>query len=552
MIHLDIDAVLVGIRRVHTSLELTVLNIYRLEQRIQQYVAAQKMVGLALAVVQGTEITYARGFGMTSVEDGGLPVTPHTLFCIGSISKTLTATLVMRLVEQGTLDLDVPIVAYLPGFTFSDPELGQRVTLRHVLSHTTGLPSGGKDFGPRDPDALRRFVWDELQRYEFIAEPGDVFLYSNTVIVLAGYVAEVVTGKRYEQLVQGLVFESLQMRRSTFDRTVAMTYPLALAHEVGADGALRTKHRFTDNVSGNPAGFGISSTLDLANFALMHLNEGRFGDTRVLSPASVAQMHAPYANLYAPGVESGYGLALYTGTYKGVRQVLHGGLLESYNCFLTLFPDRRVGVILQCNYDDGSEIVDLVKSIYDDLLDLPRGASRAEVALLDRSSWPWHVGTYLSVHAGLARVGIVADLLMLERNGEATPLTAVGDGLYQVDRTPVGFVPEEAGPTRYLVIDSQPYRRFERDTSFVPDPVAWVDYPGTYAEWEIDPSPLHVRVAEGKLYVKWWGEEVACTPLSDTSFVSTYGLIEFEATEDGSVILITGKAARLYRIPPNT
>ena len=197
------------------------LNIYRLEQRIQEDVEARRLVGLALAIVQDAEVTYARGFGVTSVEDAGLPVTPHTLFCIGSISKTLTATLVMRLVEHGKLDLDAPVVTYVPGFTFSDPELGKAITLRHVLSHTTGLPSAGKDFGPRDPDALRRFVWDEIPRYGFVAEPGKVHLYSNTVIVLAGYLAEVVAGKYYDQLVHELIFEPLQMRRSTFDRTVA-------------------------------------------------------------------------------------------------------------------------------------------------------------------------------------------------------------------------------------------------------------------------------------------------------------------------------------------
>ena len=148
------------------------LNMYELEQRITQDIQAQRMVGMALALVQGGEVVYARGFGATSVEDAGLPITPSTLFCIGSISKTLTATLVMRLVEQGKLDLDAPVMSYLPGFTFSEPALGKRVTLRHVLSHTTGLPSAGKDFGPRDPDALRRFVCDEISRYGFVAEPG--------------------------------------------------------------------------------------------------------------------------------------------------------------------------------------------------------------------------------------------------------------------------------------------------------------------------------------------------------------------------------------------
>ena len=168
------------------------LNIYELEQRIAQDIQARRMVGMALAIVQGGEVTYARGFGITSVEDAGLPITPSTLFCIGSISKTLTATLVMRLVEAGKLDLDAPVLTYLPGYAFRNPKWGQAVTLRHVLSHTTGLPSAGKDFGPRDPDALRRFVWDEIARYGFVAKPGKVHLYSNTVIVLAGHLAEVV------------------------------------------------------------------------------------------------------------------------------------------------------------------------------------------------------------------------------------------------------------------------------------------------------------------------------------------------------------------------
>jgi len=339
------------------------------------------------------------------------------------------------------------------------------------------------------------------------------------------------------------------MERSTFDRTVAMTYPLALVHEVGEDGTLRTKHRFPDNVSGNPAGFGISSTFDLANFAITHLNQGQFEDTRLLAPESIAQMHTPYANRYTPGAESGYGLALYTGTYKGVRQVLHGGLLESYNCFFVLFPDQQVGVILQCNYDDGSEIVNLVESIYDDLLDLPHGVVRVAAVPANWSSWPQHLGTYLSVHAGLASVGIDGDQLVLERNGETTPLTAVEGGLYQAGRTPIGFVPEQEGPTQYIMIDSQPYRRFEHDLLFVPNPAAWATYPGTYAAWEIDPDPIRVRVAERKLYLKWWGDEVACTPLSDTSFVSTYGLIEFEVAKDGSVpVLVTGKGAHQYRV----
>lgn len=526
------------------------LNIYRIEQRIQQAVQERRYVGLALAIAQGAEVTYARGFGTTSVEDGGIAVTPDTLFCIGSISKSLTATLVMRLVEQGTLDLDRPVVSYLPGFSFSDPSLGERVTLRHVLSHTTGLPAAGKDFGPRDPDALRRFVWDEIPRYQFIAEPGKVHLYNNTVIVLAGHLAEVVTGKYYDQLVQELIFDPLQMSRSTFDRTVAMTYPLALAHEVNADGVLRTKHHFTDNVSGNPAGFGISSTLDLANFAIMHLNKGQFQGTTLLTPESVALMHEPQTSRYTPGMESGYGLGFYTGHYKGARHVSHGGMLESYNCVLMLFPDRELGVILQSNYNDGSDLGDLIGTIYSGLLDVPTASFRAAQVEPDRAEWSRYVGTYLSVHSGLATISIIEDQLILDLNGDTLPLTAVEGGLYQSNYMSVGFVAEDSGPVQYLSIDGDPYYRFERDAAYVPDTGAWTDYPGLYEVWQIDPTPIKIRIADDRLHMQWWGDEVACTPLSASSFISSYGLIEFEANDDGSPVLVSGKAGRRYRGSP--
>ena len=525
------------------------LNIYQLEQRIQHITEAKRVIGMALAIVENAEVTYARGFGVTSLEDGGLPVTPHTLFCIGSISKTLTATLVMRLVEQGRLDLDTPVITYLPGFTFGDPERGKAVTLRHILSHTSGLPSAGKDFGPRDPDAVRRFVWDELPRYEFIADPGKVHLYSNTVIVLAGHLAEVVTGKYYDQLVHELIFQPLQMRRSTFDRTVAMTYPLALAHEDGEDGTVRTRHRFTDNVSGNPAGFGISSTLDMANFAIMHLNHGLFENTRLLSPESVTLMHTPHTRRYTIDAESGYGLGLYTGEYKGVRQVGHGGMLESYNCYLSLFPDRGAGVVLLCNYDRGDHTFALIQDIYDQLLDLPPHHPVPGIVDPNREMWPRHVGTYLSLQEGLINVKLVDDRLILERDGEAVPLTPAEGGLYLANGAPVGFVPEVDGPTQFVVIHGEPYSRCELDPSFVPDPAAWTSYAGTYAEWEIDPDPIRIRIADGQLHLQWWGDEVRCTPLSNTSFVSARGLIEFELAEDGRApVLITGKAARRHQV----
>ena len=145
------------------------LNVSKIEQQIQHNVESNAVLGLGVAIVHPDEIIYTHGFGKTSVEDQPTTVTPNTLFAYGSISKNICAALVMRLVEQGKLDLDEPVLNLLPGFSFSDAELGRQITLRHLLSNTTGLPNSGKDWGPRDRDALKRFIWEEIPRYSFLS-----------------------------------------------------------------------------------------------------------------------------------------------------------------------------------------------------------------------------------------------------------------------------------------------------------------------------------------------------------------------------------------------
>ncbi|HEU5376900.1 MAG TPA: serine hydrolase domain-containing protein, partial [Ktedonobacteraceae bacterium] len=117
------------------------LNFAELEERIEQQMKDAHVPGLALAIVLGTEIIYAKGFGVTSIEDNGVAVTPKTLFRIGSVTKPLTGTAIMCLVEAGLLDLDQPVRTYIPWFSLSEAEASERVTLRMLMSHTSGLPT---------------------------------------------------------------------------------------------------------------------------------------------------------------------------------------------------------------------------------------------------------------------------------------------------------------------------------------------------------------------------------------------------------------------------
>lgn len=334
------------------------LNVERLEADVAARMAKARVPGLALAVVRDSEVVYARGFGVTSVEDGGQPVTPATLFQIGSITKSLTGTLVMRLVEAGALDLDRPVTAYLPGLTLGELDVAGRVTPRRLLSHTAGLPfdqiTPDRLYRSRDPGALAVYVRDAVPRRPLVAAPGERWSYSNPGILLAARVAEVVAGRTYPELLQELVCTPLGMARTTVDPTVALTYPLAQGHELAGDGALRVRHRAADNAAQYPAAFAYSTVLDLANFALLHLQGGRFGGARVLAPASVAAMHEPHAER-GEGPGTAYGLTFFLDDFHGRRKVGHPGGIGPYATLLTMLPDEGVGVVLLCSRGDDFE-----------------------------------------------------------------------------------------------------------------------------------------------------------------------------------------------------
>ena len=254
------------------------LNIYRLERAVCKEMEAGHVPGLALVVVEGCEVTYAQGFGVTSVEAGGIPASPQTMFRIGSITKSMTAMAILRLVEAGKLDLDRPVGEYVPWLAFSRPGAAGEITLRRMLSHSAGLQTSHTHFGRREADGLEAYLREDVPRYQFVAPPGKLYSYSNPGVRMAGYVAQVAAGRPYTELMRELVFDPLDMPRTTFDPLVALTYPAAQSHDLHDDGGLRVVHRYGDDTGGYPSGSVISTAAELAHFAIMQLSQGRFAD----------------------------------------------------------------------------------------------------------------------------------------------------------------------------------------------------------------------------------------------------------------------------------
>ncbi len=542
-------------------------NLYTLENSITRHLTTAQVPGLALAIVRDQELLYARGFGTTSVEDGGMPVTPATLYRIGATTQALTGTAILRMSERGLLDLDTPIKAYVNSLRLYEARAIERITLRMLLSHTAGLPTELAETNRERVSSLARCVFEELPRYPLIAEPGALFSYSNPGILLAGYIAEVVYGKPFATVMRELIFEPLEMQRTTFDPLVALTYPCAQAHIVRENGLLAVEHSFADNPAGYPAGYALSTALDMSNFALMHLNGGSFRGQSFLSPSSINAMHSPHTQLFTLK-ERAYGLTLSLDSYQGRQVVGHDGSISSFGCLFALLPQERIGVTLLYNRPelDGAGIL---HGVFDRLLEGTKTAPRLSVSTRnkggsrkDRQRWPRYIGTYLSSYIGLVEITIVKGQLLLCFNDERIQLQRYRQDLYigrfeeQGDETgilSVGFVLNDEGDAQYLILnpygDDSVSHLLECKRVRLPDSQdkgqasdsdgvsgeLWQEYLGTYENEELGAYTVAIEKGQLLLDAHDLDERAVCTVVGAHQFACKWGLFQFEIDDTNRV-----------------
>ena len=533
------------------------LNIAQLEQLVETAMQAAKVPGAALAIVHECKLIYARGFGVTSIEDGGIPVTAQTIFRIGSTSKPLTTTAIMRLVEAGTLELDTPISEVLPDLELSVPGAINEITLRHLLSHTAALPTDAAHYGSRDAAGLKAGVYGDIAAYPLIAPVSKIWSYSNPGINLAGYVAELVSGKPFTQLMQELVFDPLAMKRTTFDPTIAMTYPLAQSHDLDAEGNLKVDHHYADNTMHYPSGFVMSTVLDLANFAIMQMSEGSFEGRQILSLASVKEMQTPHSRFPSLN-DDGYGLTFSSYNYKGVRRVGHGGDISSFNSHFEFIPATGTAVILLVNQSAlwRAHEPKITRFILDSLLDLPAEVEPVKTVEPDRTQWDQLVGTYVGATAGLAEVVRDGDSLTITWQGQPMPLLAVNPDLYiaqaeGVEPLPVGFTLEGDAPAEYANVLAAPahvlsLKRVDYDPNYRPNPASWARYAGTFQHSLGD---LVIRLDGDQMFVKvspFGDAEFPARAIDDSRFILPIALLTMDSPDKarlGMALIFTRKSA---------
>ncbi|MCB0031015.1 MAG: beta-lactamase family protein, partial [Anaerolineales bacterium] len=450
----------------------------QLAQTLTELAQAGQFVGLSLAVVHQDVLTYAAGFGRTTVQPQGVAVQADTLFPYRSVSKNLCAALVMRLVAAGLLDLDRPVQQYDPQLRFHNPEYGARITLRHILSHTTGLPMAGRSYGPAGRDALARFAHLEIPDYRSLAPPGQFHLYSNSVFCLAGHLAEQVTGRYFTELMSEWVFDPLQMVHSTYKPHVAMTYPLALPHRLNRSGQFELQHSLPYNDSGIPSSFCYGTALDLANLARMYLAGGRFAGQQILPAELIAEMQRPHISRYIDGAShlftnyyQGYGLGFQLGAYRGLRVVRHPGGGGGYNIYFDLLPELNQAIIIMLNDGGHPGAVAAFQAIYEHFAGAhfaaPLFASPRPITIDDSAQWSCLTGHFVAPDTGrLLEITTSESGLVMISKGQTYPLRPIGRRHYDFElvvaeqqmthRLTVKFAGKDDEPADYLLLSGDP------------------------------------------------------------------------------------------------
>ena len=413
----------------------TTPDLTALEKAVAEELAATGTPGAAVAVVSGDRVVFAKGFGVANVETGA-PVTPETVFHIGSLTKVMTAAAMVAEAAEGRLRLDAPVGEVLPGLA---PRIS-KLTLDQLLAQTSGFRDIPGEDGLHGEDALGAFV-RSFKDDDLLLEAGKAFSYSNAGYALAGYALEAAGGKPYADRMEKILFRPLGMTRTTLRPTLAMTYPLAMGHAAQEKEAPKVVRPLADDTRLWPAGYAFTTLADLSRFAIALLNDGRVDGKQALPIGVAAKLLTPHVeiptNVFVHGAY-GYGLILQDD--RGLRRAEHGGELPGYIAEIRMFPERRLAVIVLDNRDGAR-----FQKTFDAAFDLLLGPKPA-AAKVDKPAIPLtteEIASYAGTYANRWSMEIVAreGKLILKRFGAELPITKIGERRFSV--TPEGGTPQE-------------------------------------------------------------------------------------------------------------
>ena len=322
-----------------------------LELLIEQAMAEWRVPGLAIAVVHNDEPVFVKAFGRRNVEKPELPVTTETQFLLCSVTKSFTATGLAMLADERRLDWRKPVREYLPEFRLHDPAASDRATVTDLLCHQTGLPR--HDWIWMTADRSPEQMLSAMRHLEPSRDLRQGYQYQNLGYMVAGMVAERITGQTWQHFTRDRILSPLHMPSHSFS---------TLELERASDAARPHTYNMDDDesrpsafypISAAPAG-GISAPISgMVNYLRFHLGRGSFDGVRLLSPESARLLQTPLAYIsHSEFDELGdqhYGLGLACYSYRGERAVSHDGGWVGWSTRIDMLPDRNLGVVVLTN-----------------------------------------------------------------------------------------------------------------------------------------------------------------------------------------------------------
>ena len=356
--------------------EMTVAAIApELDALAAEAMAEWKIPGMAVAIVQDGDIALLKAYGQRDVE-AGLPVTTETQFTICSITKTFTATGLATLVDEGRLDWSKPVRDYVPEFRLHDPVATDRITVRDLLCHHSGLSRHDWIWMPGDLSRI-----EMLAAMRYIEPSRDIrtaYQYSNLGYNAASIVAERISGKTWEDFTRTRLTGPLDMPVTFTADDLAAAPDAAVPYSIYRDNRRRSK---LWPIRATAAGAINTSITSIANWMKFLLGEGEFGGRRLLSPALVRELQSPRVHVAAPEFaefgHSHYGLGFGSHAYRGERVVGHSGGWIGWSTLMQLMPGRKLGVAVFTNRT-GAPASILINHVFD------RVCGKEPVPWLDR------------------------------------------------------------------------------------------------------------------------------------------------------------------------
>lgn len=332
--------------------------------------------GFAVAIIKKDKIIYAKGFGYRDYEKK-LPVTPNTLFAIGSCTKAFTSSLLGLLNKENKLDYDKPARNYLPELKFFNDDLNNKVTVRDMMCHRTGLPRHDYSwylFNTSSRDSLLQ----RIQYQEPTAAIRETWQYNNFMFLTQGMIAEKLTGQSWETNIKEKIFVPLGMKTSNLSiADLQKSNDAALGYTLYKDSVIKKLDYYNINAMG-PAGSINSSVNEMSNWVMTWINGGKFNGKEVLPLAYTKEamssqmiMSAGLPDKEIPDAHiANYGFGWMIVSYRGHYRVEHGGNIDGFSASTTIFPTDSIGIVVLAN-QNGSAIPGIVRNtIADRLLNL--------------------------------------------------------------------------------------------------------------------------------------------------------------------------------------